>query len=330
MNSRTATLLAVASVLGTVGIIAAYTGTGTSQDATAAALHTEPVVDESTPATLAQVTLTTAAPAPTDAGAADTTLAPETLDTLGTATLPAPVTTPDTLPSVTEAPTTTVDPYAGFTRVPAPAAPIPAVGTADGADTSIVQQRLLDLGFWLGATDGTFGTTTKQAVMAFQKYNLLPITGEVDQPTADLLTSQPIRAVASAREGSMVEINKSTQLLYIVRAGVTMWVLNASTGNGLPFEEEDQNTPGKIVRDVALTPDGNFKVNREKPEGWWEGDLGRIYRPKYFHNGIAVHGSGNVPNYPASHGCVRISTQAMDFIWAQDLMPMKSKVWVHA
>ena len=60
-----------------------------------------------------------------------------------------------------------------------------------------------------------------------------------------------------------------------------------------------------------------------------EGDLGKIYRPKYFHGGIAIHGMTSVPNYPASHGCVRLSTQAMDFIWDNDLIPMRSVVWVH-
>ena len=70
-------------------------------------------------------------------------------------------------------------------------------------------------------------------------------------------------------------------------------------------------------------------MNRERPEGWWEGDLGEIYRPKYFKGGIAVHGSSSIPNYPASHGCVRVSVPAMDFIWEQNLMPMRITVWVH-
>ena len=58
-------------------------------------------------------------------------------------------------------------------------------------------------------------------------------------------------------------------------------------------------------------------------------DLGEIFRPKYFRGGVAVHGSNNIPNYAASHGCVRISTSAMDFIWDNDLIPMRSVVWVH-
>jgi lipoprotein-anchoring transpeptidase ErfK/SrfK len=85
-----------------------------------------------------------------------------------------------------------------------------------------------------------------------------------------------------------------------------------------------------MQRGVSITPEGRFKVDRERPEGWWEGDLGQIYRPKYFKGGVAVHGASNVPNYPASHGCVRVSVPAMDFIWDQDLIPMRTLVWVHS
>ncbi|MBK5331921.1 MAG: L,D-transpeptidase, partial [Ilumatobacteraceae bacterium] len=79
-----------------------------------------------------------------------------------------------------------------------------------------------------------------------------------------------------------------------------------------------------------VTPEGLFHTTRERPEGWWDGDLGQIYRPKYFVGGIAVHGMTSVPNHPASHGCVRLSTAAMDFIWDQNLMPLHIVVWVHS
>ena len=39
--------------------------------------------------------------------------------------------------------------------------------------------------------------------------------------------------------------------------------------------------------------------------------------------------STSVPSYPASHGCVRVTYAAMNFIWDQDLMPMGSRVWVY-
>ena len=207
--------------------------------------------------------------------------------------------------------------------------PLAAVGSGGGAETARVQQRLLDLGFWLEGVDGSYGLTTRQAVMAFQKYVGLPADGNVDGETAAQLSAQTEQAHATADAGTLVEVDKAKQLLFFVVDGRTQWIFNTSTANGQPYEEEDQNTPGEIQKGVAITPDGLHKVNRERPEGWWEGDLGQIYRPKYFVGGVAVHGSNSVPNYPASHGCVRVTVQAMDFIWETGLMPMSIPVWVH-
>ena len=57
--------------------------------------------------------------------------------------------------------------------------------------------------------------------------------------------------------------------------------------------------------------------------------LGLLNRPKYFHeDGIAVHGSPNVPAHGVSHGCVRVTNPAIDFIWANDLAPIGRTVVV--
>ncbi|MGC1210903.1 MAG: L,D-transpeptidase [Micromonospora sp.] len=43
---------------------------------------------------------------------------------------------------------------------------------------------------------------------------------------------------------------------------------------------------------------------------------GEVSRPKYFEEqGIAIHGYTSVPPYPASHGCVRVTLPAMDWLW---------------
>jgi lipoprotein-anchoring transpeptidase ErfK/SrfK len=84
-----------------------------------------------------------------------------------------------------------------------------------------------------------------------------------------------------------------------------------------------------MITDTAVTPVGTFRVNRERPDGWWVGDLGQIYRPKYFIGGVAIHGSLSVPAYPASHGCVRVSVAAMDMIWEQEILPRGTTVVVH-
>ncbi|MEY3679470.1 MAG: hypothetical protein RL547_82 [Actinomycetota bacterium] len=215
------------------------------------------------------------------------------------------------------------------------ATPLVAVGSRDGVETARVQERLLQAGYWLMAVDGDYGLTTKQAVMAFQKYNGLKASGSVDEATALALTTVAERPVSRSerdgdvRSGSMVEVDKDRQVLMILVNGRVEWVLNTSTGNGQWYLEQNQKDPTKWEIGQSITDSGRFKVNRERSEGWWAGDLGEIYRPKYFNGGIAVHGSRSIPNYPASHGCVRVSVPAMDMIWASGLIPKNTPVWVY-
>ncbi len=269
----------------------------------------DPVPDEAPPTTVA---VTTTQPS--------TTLAPTTT-AAATTTIP-----PTTVPP-TPAPTATV--AADLVSVEVLDPPLQAVGSGSGQETARIQLRLFELGFWVSGVDGDYGLTTRQAVMAFEKYMGLDADGSVDQGTADALTSMTSRPTARANSGTLVEVDKAKQLLFFVIDGRTEWILNTSTGNGEEYTEPDQNTPGEVISGVSLTPDGLHRVNRERPEGWWEGDLGEIYRPKYFVGGVAVHGSNSIPNYPASHGCVRVSVPAMDWIWDSGIMPMRSPVWVH-
>lgn len=253
-----------------------------------------------------------------------------------------PTTTNETVPStsIVEPPTSAPDiapsEPAAFAYVPpepvvvrALDVPLVAVGTSDGNETERVQARLLELGFWLQGTDGDYGLTTTQAVMAFQKFHGVPATAAVDDQTAELMSAAGPRATGLANAGTLVEIDKSRQLLFIVQDGLATWVLNSSTGSEIPYEAVNDKDPTKTERGDAVTPVGLYHTERERPEGWWAGDLGEIYRPKYFVGGIAVHGSNSIPNYPASHGCVRVSVPAMDFIWESELMPLGINVWVH-
>ena len=126
-----------------------------------------------------------------------------------------------------------------------------------------------------------------------------------------------------------MEVDKTKQVLYVIRGGQTIWAFNTSTGSGKDYTEFSEKNQ-RPISGSAITPEGRFKVSREESDGWWNGDLGDLYRPKYFRGGVAIHGSNKIPNYPASHGCVRVSTKAMDFIWAQNYMPLRSQVWVHS
>jgi hypothetical protein len=267
-------------------------------------------------ATVVPTAPATEAPINTEAAPTTTVLEPTTTVAETTTTVVVETTTTTTL-----APT--------IVPVAPPPQPIVPVGTRSGADTANAQWRLLELGFWVQNADGEYGLTTRQAVMAFQKFYNLGSDGVLGEETAHWMNAITERPRARADAGTLVEIDKAKQLLFFVIDGRTEWILNTSTGNGEEYEEPDQNTPGETIKGVSLTPNGLHKVNRERVEGWWPGDLGEIYRPKYFVGGVAVHGSNSIPNYPASHGCVRISVPAMDWVWETNLMPMSTPVWVH-
>ena len=206
---------------------------------------------------------------------------------------------------------------------------ISASGQRSGVSTKAAQKKLLSLGFWLLTPSGKYDETTRQAVMAFQKYYQLRPTGSMNDATAFLLDKMEIRPQAQATEGTLAEVDKTRQLLFLVEDGITKHVINTSTGDDRPYVEPDMNTPGVLIRGTAITPVGKFKMNRERPDGWWVGDLGQIYRPKYFIGGVAIHGSQTVPAYPASHGCVRVTTAAMDMIWDSGLLPLGADVVVY-
>lgn len=190
-----------------------------------------------------------------------------------------------------------------------------------GDEVRAIQQRLVDMGYWIATVDGNFGTLTVQAVMAFQKITGLPITGAVD-PTTKAHIEAAQRPAPRSTTGTLIEIDKTRQVLFVVTNGQTQWVFNTSTGTEQPYTHEGRTY-------LADTPPGRWSIFRQV-DGERESELGILWRPKYFHSdGIAIHGSSSVPGYPASHGCVRLTNQAMDYLWASGLAPIGRDVWVY-
>lgn len=206
------------------------------------------------------------------------------------------------------------------------------IGSASGAvglNVSLIQQRLTILGFWNGGTDGVFSWSTQQAVMAYQKWNGLTPRGFVDGPTARALNWPNCRVAASlTSSGDLLEVDKGRQLGFFVRNGKTLLALNVSTGGGYFYEADNQLT-GARVTGTAITDNGTFHIYRVYDQPVYKGTLGTLYRPRFVVGGVAVHGAPNVPSYPASHGCIRVSNPAMDMIWLLDLLPIGAKVVIH-
>ena len=207
--------------------------------------------------------------------------------------------------------------------------PVGPIRTGSGSDAvKRLQYRLLELGFWNAGIDGDYGVSTKQAVMAFQKWTGLTATSVADATTAAFLNTTQCKPVAGRTTGDFFEIDKAKQIAFVVREGEVVYTFNVSTGNGKDYDEEDQRSGGRATG-VAITPVGDFKIYKERDEKVYEGTLGSVYRPKFVVGGIAVHGSRSIPAYPASHGCIRVANPVMDLIWLENLLPKGAKVWIH-
>jgi hypothetical protein len=185
-----------------------------------------------------------------------------------------------------------------------------------------MQRRLKDLGYFLIEPDGQYGWATQQAVWAFQKAAGLARDGVIGPKTQAALERGYVPAPRS-HGGHHLEIDIDRQIVLAVDGGRVTRVINASSGSGQPYEALGR-------RYVAHTTRGSFRVYMED-NGMHRStlELGDMWRPKYFNGGIAVHGSPSVPPYPASHGCVRVSNAAMNWLWDVWGMPRGTRVLVY-
>ena len=233
------------------------------------------------------------------------------IETAGSTTPGAPPTTIGT--TTTIGPTTSCPPSTETAPTTAPSATTTArAETTTTVDPFIVdiQQRLTDIGYWLGPVDGVWGPSSAHAAVAFQKVEGLEPTGVADQSLLDSLTttSRP-PPHDPTRPGREIDLDRQVAMLVV--DGATRWVLDISSGAS-----------------ATSTPIGEFTVTREI-DGNRVSPLGVLYRPKYFTGGYAIHGYPSVPAYPASHGCVRVTFAAMDLLWAEPYLPVGARVTVY-
>jgi peptidoglycan hydrolase-like protein with peptidoglycan-binding domain len=183
-----------------------------------------------------------------------------------------------------------------------------------------LQERLTALGYWLGTANGVYGDTTQQAVFALQKAAGIARDGVVGPATEAALKHGNV-PTARSTSGYEIEVNLRDDLLLIVNNGKVKQILNTSTGGGYTYRSGNTTA-------VALTPQGVFHLFRQV-DGMVTDSLGQLWRPKFFYRGFAIHGDSYVPPYPASHGCVRVSNEAIDWIWADNVAPIGTTVWVY-
>lgn len=200
-----------------------------------------------------------------------------------------------------------------------PVAPELRLGST-GAAVVELQKRLLSLGFWLVAPNGVFDDSTEQAVFALQKAAGIQSDGVVGPKTVAALSRGVVLRPRSA-PGYLIEVDLEHDLVMFVKDSKLQWALNTSTGGGYSY-----CSGGSCA--VAVTPVGRFDIYSEV-DGTVVDSLGELWRPKYFDSGFALHGDSYVPPFPVSHGCVRVSNEAIDWIWSNNLAPVGTAVWVY-
>jgi peptidoglycan hydrolase-like protein with peptidoglycan-binding domain len=191
--------------------------------------------------------------------------------------------------------TVTTKPAPGWARVAQTVAATivsPALALGDrGPSVRALENRLSEMHYAV-KRDGYFGSEDLEAVYAFQKVERLARTGTVDAALWRRLRAA--RTPFARFGGDHVEIDKTRQVLFVVRGGKVTLVVATSTGA------------------TGNTPLGVWHVYRKVGGFDWV-----LYYPSYFLRGFAVHGYPDVPPYPASHGCARIPMWIAQTVYAQ-------------
>jgi L,D-transpeptidase catalytic domain/Putative peptidoglycan binding domain len=157
-----------------------------------------------------------------------------------------------------------------------------------GVKVLLLQRGLLKLGFATPVT-GSFDGLTANAVNAFRKTNGMGRDGYASTSVyAKVLRREgafKLRYPNSGTHGKHVEFDWSRQVLVLADHGRPYRAYHVSSGK--------PSTP---------TVFGSYRFYRKEPG---TNSHGMVYS-NYFIGGYAIHGYASVPNYPASHGCLRV------------------------
>ncbi|MGI9184508.1 MAG: L,D-transpeptidase [Solirubrobacteraceae bacterium] len=174
----------------------------------------------------------------------------------------------------------------GFLARRAVAALTPQAGFGTrGLFVDLVQQRLLALHVYLPAT----GVYDKQMGLAVDAYHRLLSHGasqQLDGATISaLLNGKGAFRVRHPQDGTHIEGNLSKQLLAEIYGSKVYRIYPISSGK--------PSTPTVL---------GHFRVYQRTPGYLPDG----MYYSSFFYGGYAIHGFSPAPDYPASHGCMRL------------------------
>lgn len=154
-----------------------------------------------------------------------------------------------------------------------------------GRFVQLVQKRLAQLHFFVGRT-GVYDLRTELAVNAYHRLLGRGYATTLDRTTIhDLLKGVGTFHVRFRRQGRHAEVDLTHQILALVDGSKVKLMFPISSGK--------PSTPTIL---------GSFRIWLRTPGYLSDG----MYYSSFFYSGYAIHGYDPAPNYPASHGCVRL------------------------
>jgi hypothetical protein len=167
------------------------------------------------------------------------------------------------------------------------------------------------------AVDGVAGPLTRQQLCAVRsafgwavsRADMVP--GSAEERLLMSATALPAQVDAPDR---WIMIDKTCQVMFVGDSTSIVFVFPTSTGQP-GHETRDEHAVAAFRYDPAIDNDGwhdstLFPAAADNPLN------GNMYKPLYFDNGQAIHGSYNVPPEPMSKGCARLLVEDHDALLA--------------
>jgi peptidoglycan hydrolase-like protein with peptidoglycan-binding domain len=150
---------------------------------------------------------------------------------------------------------------------------------SQGPDVAAVVRRLQALNFLTPGTPARYDHRVADVVLAFRKSRGMDRRSIVDAATwRALAVAQPLRP-RHAGPARHIEVDKTRQIMMVVRNGRVIGAMHVSTGAS------------------GNTPEGRWRIYQKGGS--------YLYKFMAFVGNYGIHGYVPVPTFPASHGCVR-------------------------
>lgn len=188
-------------------------------------------------------------------------------------------------------------------------------------DHVATQQELLNrlfvpLGMRELLVDGRTGPATEQRLCAFRVAVGLPASTDAMTAVSDEMTlltaieQLPAPADAATDTDRWILIDQTCQTMFIGNGDQLAFVFATSTGDA-DHPTRDQ-TRSAVFKYNPAAANAGWHDSTEYPAPEDNPRNGNMYKPLYFDAGQAIHGASNVPNFPASKGCVRLHVHEQD------------------